>query len=568
MLRALRIKDLAIIDELNLEFTEGFAVFSGETGAGKSIIVDALDLITGGRGSSDIVRDGCEETIIEGIFDSINKDLHKEKLRKYGIEDNGNELLVRRSISRSGRNRLYINGSLSTLSVLNDICSELIDIHGQHEHQTLSRKESHCGYLDAFGKLTELRGRVADRYRVLDDLQGRLNKLKEEISRKKEKEDLIRFQLSEIKGASLKTGEDVELEGERVILSNSQNLSALSHDAYSILYENDESVITLLSKAEHLLSEIAGIDPGMSDAADMVTTSKVNLKDASDILRRFMDRIRHDPERLESVNERIYYLDKLKKKYARTIEDILLLQEILENDLTSIGSLDHDLSVLKEEIEKSLKDVRMLADELSESRRRAAVRFENEVMSELSKLSMNNIKFVVNFESVPLSQDGVDAVEFLIANMNEEPKQLTRVASGGELSRILLAIKSRLNSIDSVPTLIFDEVDAGIGGRVAEEVGRRLKSLSQDNQLFCVTHLPQIAALADSHYHVEKVVTGDRVVTRVRQLDRKERIEEISRMLGGSDRTKTAFRYAEEMLDRVADSKEQETAKNKRCSQH
>jgi len=568
MLRALRIKDLAIIDELNLEFTEGFAVFSGETGAGKSIIVDALDLITGGRGSSDIVRDGCEETVVEGIFDSINKDLHKEKLRKYGIENNGNELLVRRSISRSGRNRLYINGSLSTLSVLNDICSELIDIHGQHEHQTLLRKESHCGYLDAFGKLTELRGRVADRYRVLDDLQGRLNKLKEEISRKKEKEDLIRFQMSEIKGASLKTGEDVELEGERVILSNSQNLSALSHDAYSILYENDESVITLLSKAEHLLSEIAGIDPGMSDAADMVTTSKVNLKDASDILRRFMDRIRHDPERLESVNERIYYLDKLKKKYARTIEDILLLQEILENDLTSIGSLDHDLSVLKEEIEKSLKDVRMLADELSESRRRAAVRFENEVMSELSKLSMNNIKFVVNFESVPLSQDGVDAVEFLIANMNEEPKQLTRVASGGELSRILLAIKSRLNSIDSVPTLIFDEVDAGIGGRVAEEVGRRLKSLSQDNQLFCVTHLPQIAALADSHYHVEKVVSDDRVVTRVRQLDRKERIEEISRMLGGSDRTKTAFRYAEEMLDRVADSKEQETAKNKRCSQH
>src|SRR3972149_6057363 len=442
MLRALRIKELAIIDELNLEFTEGFAVFTGETGAGKSIIVDALDLITGGRVSSDIVRNGCEETVIEGIFDSINKDLHKEKLRKYGLEDNGNELLVRRSISRSGRNRLFINGSLSTLSVLNDICSELIDIHGQHEHQTLLRKESHCGYLDAFGKLTELRGRVADRYVVLNELQSRLKQLSEEIRLKKEKEDLLRFQLSEINGASLKSGEDIELEGERVILSNSQNLSALSHDAYGILYGNDGSVITSLSKAENLLSEIAGIDPGMTETADMVRTSKVNLKEASDIIRRFIDRIRHDPERLESVNERIYYLDKLKKKYARTIEDILLLQEILENDLTSIGSLDHDLSVLKEEIEKSLKDVRMLADELSESRRRAAVRFENEVMSELSKLSMNNIKFVVNFESVPLSQDGVDAVEFLIANMNEEPKQLTRVASGGELSRILLAIKS------------------------------------------------------------------------------------------------------------------------------
>lgn len=568
MLRALRIKDLAIIDELNLEFTEGFAVFTGETGAGKSIIVDALDLITGGRGSSDIVRDGCEETVIEGIFESIDKGLHKEKLLKYGIDDCGNELLVRRSISRSGRNRLYINGTLSTLSVLNDICSELIDIHGQHEHQTLLKKESHCGYLDEFGKLTELRGLVASRYRILNDLQTHLSKLEEDICRKKEKEDLIRFQLSEIKSASLKQGEDIELEGERIILSNSQNLSALSHDAYSILYENDGSVITSLSKAENLLSEIAEIDPGMADAADMVRTSRVNLKEASDLIRRFMDRIRHDPERLESVNERIYLLDRLKKKYGGTIEDMLALQESLEIDLTGIGSLDHDVSVLREEIAKVLKDVRLLADELSESRRKAAGMFEREVMGELSNLSMNNTKFVVNIERVPLSHNGVDAVEFLIANMNEEPKQLTRVASGGELSRILLAIKSRLNSIDSAPTLIFDEVDAGIGGRVAEEVGRRLKSLSQDNQLFCVTHLPQIAALADSHYHVEKVVSDDRVVTRVRQLDRKERVEEISRMLGGSDKTKSAFRYAEEMMDKVADSNEQETARNKRCPQH
>ncbi len=553
MLRALRIKDLAIIDELYIEFTEGFVVFSGETGAGKSIIVDALDLLTGGRGSSDILRDGCDETVIEGIFDSINRDLHKEKLRKYGIDDNGSELLVRRTISRSGRNRLYINGHLSTLSVLNDICSELIDIHGQHEHQTLLKKESHCMYVDAFGKLTELRKRFADRYRILEDLQKQLVKLEEDICRNKEKEDLIRFQLSEIKEASLKAGEDTDLESERIILVNSQNLSQLSHDAYSILYENDESVITLLKRAEHLLLEIAGIDPGMNEAADLLITSRVNLKEVSDNLRRFMDRIKHDPERLERVNERIYLLDKLKKKYVRTLEDIIALQEILNNDLTRIESMDHDVSVKKEEIQKLHKEVLILANELSESRKKAAARFEKEVMSELSRLSMDNTKFMVNFESVQLSHDGVDTVEFLIANINEEPKQLTRVASGGELSRILLAIKSRLNSMDSVPTLIFDEVDAGIGGRVAEEVGILLKSLSKDNQLFCVTHLPQIAAIADSHYHVGKVVIDGRVVTRVKRLDRKERIDEISRMLGGSDQTITALRYAEEMLDRVAD---------------
>src|SRR3989337_1330953 len=568
MLRALRIKDLAIIDELNLEFTEGFAVFTGETGAGKSIIVDALDLITGGRGSSDIVRDGCEETVVEGIFDRIDKIGLHNKLSRYGIETDSDELMIRRSINRSGRNRLYINGVLSTISALNDISSRLIDIHGQHEHQTLLRKESHCEYLDAFGKLSDIKNMVAGKYQIINELQIRLNKIEENVRGKKEREELLQFQLSEIKGASIRAGEDRELVEERNILSNSQNLSALSHDAYSILYENDGSVITSLSKAENLLSEIAGIDPGMTDAAEMVRTSRVNLKEASDIIRRFIDRIRHDPERLESVNERIYLLDRLKKKYGGTIEDILALQESLEKDLTGIESLEQDVSVLRNEIDKVVKGVRWLADELAESRRKAAGRFEAEVMSELSNLSMDNTRFVVNIERVPLSQDGVDAVEFLIANMNEEPKQLTRVASGGELSRILLAIKSRLNSIDSAPTLIFDEVDAGIGGRVAEEVGRRLRSLSQDNQLFCVTHLPQIAALADSHYHVEKVVSDDRVVTRVRQLGRKERVEEISRMLGGSDKTKTAFRYAEEMMDKVADSNEKETAKDKRCPQH
>ncbi len=566
MLTALRIKDLAIIDELNLEFTEGFSVFTGETGAGKSIIVDALDLITGGRGSSDIIRDGCDETIIEGIFNGINPD--SGKLERYGIENTPGELLVRRCISRSGRNRLYINGVQSTLAVLSDLCGDLIDIHGQHEHQTLLKRESHCGYLDAFGKLTELRGMVAARYRILDNLQSRLRMLEEDISRKKEKEELIRFQISEIKSASLKRGEDIDLASERVILSNSQNLSALSHDAYSVLYEDDRSVLSSLARVEYLLSEIAGIDAGMADTPEMVRTSMVSLKEVSDIIRRFRDSISHDPERLESVNERMHLLDKLKKKYGPAVEDILVLQEKLERELTDIGSHDHEVSMIRNEIDKADGEVRILAGQLSEMRRESAVRFEREVMSELSNLSMDNTKFVANIEVAPISENGIDAVEFLIANMNEEPRQLTKVASGGELSRILLAIKSRLNAIDSLPTLIFDEVDAGIGGRVAEEVGRRLKSLSQNNQLFCVTHLPQIAALADSHYYVEKVVSGDRVVTRVRQLDRKERIAELSRMLGGSDKTKTAFRYAEEMIDSITDGNENDQPIKKRCSQH
>ncbi|MEK6583655.1 MAG: DNA repair protein RecN, partial [Nitrospirota bacterium] len=552
MLRALRIKDLAIIDELNLEFIEGFAVFTGETGAGKSIIVDALDLITGGRGSSDIIRDGCEETVVEGIFDRIDKIGLHNKLSRYGIETDSDELIIRRSINRNGRNRLYINGALSTISVLNDISSRLIDIHGQHEHQTLLRKESHCEYLDAFGKLSDMKNMVARKYQIINDLQIRLNKIEENVRGKKEKEELLQFQLSEIKGASIRAGEDRELVEERNILSNSQNLSALSHEAYSILYENDESVISSLGKVEDLLTGIAGIDEKMGEAADMTRTSSVSLKEVSDIIRRFKDNIRYDPERLESVTGRIYLLDRLKKKYGMTIEDILACQERVEKDLESIGYSDQEAQAIREEMEKVLNDAGLLATELSDCRRGAALRFEKEIWDELSHLSMDNTKFVINIESVPLSQNGIDSVEFMIANMNEEPRQLARVASGGELSRIVLAIKSRLSSMDSGSTLIFDEVDAGIGGGVAEEVGIRLKSLSHDNQVFCVTHLPQIAAMADSHFYVEKVVSGDRVVTKVKKLDRQERVEEISRMLGGRDMTKTAMKYAAEMIERTA----------------
>lgn len=552
MLRALRIKDLAIIDELNLEFIEGFAVFTGETGAGKSIIVDALDLITGGRGSSDIVRDGCEETVVEGIFDRIDKIGLHNKLSRYGIETDSDELIIRRSINRNGRNRLYINGVLSTISALNDISSRLIDIHGQHEHQTLLRKESHCEYLDAFGKLSDMKNMVAGKYQIINELQLRLNKIEENVRGKKEKEELLQFQLSEIKGASIRAGEDRELVEERNILSNSQNLSALSHEAYSILYENDESVISSLGKVEDLLTEIAGIDEKMGEAADMTRTSSVSLKEVSDIIRRFKDNIRYDPERLESVTGRIYLLDRLKKKYGMTIEDILACQERVEKDLESIGYSDQEVQAIREEMEKVLNDTVSLATELSDCRRGAALRFEKEIWDELSHLSMDNTKFVINIESVPLSQNGIDSVEFMIANMNEEPRQLARVASGGELSRIVLAIKSRLSSMDSGSTLIFDEVDAGIGGGVAEEVGMRLKYLSHDNQVFCVTHLPQIAAMADSHFYVEKVVSGDRVVTKVKKLDRQERVEEISRMLGGREMTKTAMKYAAEMIERTA----------------
>ncbi len=548
MLRGLRVKDFAIINEMNLEFREGFTVFTGETGAGKSILVDAIGLIIGGRAATDVVRDGSDEAVIEAIFEDIKDDGLLEKIGRYGIDPGGDEVLIRRNISANGKNRIYINGTLSTLSMLEDICSGFVDIHGQHEHQNLLKKEMHIGYLDAYGRLSNLKNRVREKYHYLHQLRGRLNRLEEDSKAKRDKEELSRYQLTEIKGAGLKAGEDRELALEREIMSHSKRLSALSDEAYCLIYGNDGAILSELSKLEGNLTEISEIDPKMNDTAELVSSSKVNLREASDRIRRFRDEIRYDPARLEEIEERLHLIEKLKKKYGPTIEDILACQLKVEKELADREHSDQDIKALQKEIDRILTEIETEASELSKLRENASGELEREVMQELSLLQMENTKFVVSIDRVPLSQNGFDSVEFLIANVNEEPRALARVASGGELSRLMLAIKSRLSSVDSVGTMIFDEVDAGIGGRVAEEVGRRLKSLARDHQVCCVTHLPQIAAMADTHYCVEKILVDKRVATRIKRLDDQGRVEEISRMLGGKDKTKTALKYAEEMV--------------------
>lgn len=548
MLRTLRVKDFAIIDELNLEFQNGFTVFTGETGAGKSILVDAIGLITGGRASTDAVRDGSDEAVVEAIFEDIKDPVLIEKMKGYGICTNSDEILIRRNINRNGKSRIYINGVLSTLSMLEDICSGLVDIHGQHEHQHLLKREMHLEYLDAFGRLSGLKNRVRESYQYLNQIKNRLNKMEEDLREKREKTELYRYQLTEIKGAGLKVGEDGELPLERDILSNSKRLSMLSEDAYCLLYENDTSILSGLGKIEEILKEISRIDPEMSETAEMVRSSTINIREASEGVRRFRDNIRYDPERLEKIEERLYLIERLKKKYGHSVEEIIDYQSRIEKELQDMEYSDQDIKALREEIDRVSKEIEAEAIELSKLRKDASREIEKEVMCELSLLQMENTRFVVSIDRGTLSQNGFDSVEFLIANMNEEPRPLARVASGGELSRLMLAIKCRLSSVDSIETMIFDEVDTGIGGRVAEEVGRRLKYLSKDHQVCCVTHLAQIAALADTHYCIEKIISGDRVIARVRKLDEKGRIEEISRMLGGKETTRTAIKYAEEMI--------------------
>lgn len=555
MLRCLRVKDFAIIDEAGIDFTDGFTVFTGETGAGKSILIDAISLITGGRASSDDVRDGKEEAVIEAVFDLDMKYVpafpaFKNKMDKYGIPEDSDEILIRRNISRNGKSRVYINGVLSTLLILDDISNSLVDIHGQHEHQSLLKKELHLEFLDLFGKLSVPKQIVRERYQHLLHIRKNLEKLEEDIRRKREKEELTRFQYSEINNAGLRIDEDAELAIEKNILINSKRLSTLSDESYQLLYESDESVLSLLNKVENNINEIAGIDQSASDAKDLVSSSRINLKETAEFLRTFRENLVYDPSRLEMIEERIYLIDRLKKKYGASIAEILTFQDKLNSDLELLDSSNNELDLLKDEIEHVTKDVEEKADELSVLRREAKDLLESAVMKELSQLQMGRTKFVVDIKGTPLSYDGFDSVEFLIANFNEEPKPLVKVISGGELSRLMLALKSCLSSIDTVHTLLFDEVDTGIGGRAAEEVARKLKFLSKDHQVCCVTHLPQIAAIADTHYSVEKVLENNRVVTRIKRLNDAERVAEIGRMLGGTGDTSTALRYAKELINR------------------
>ncbi|MBI5407473.1 MAG: DNA repair protein RecN [Nitrospirae bacterium] len=548
MLKALRIKDFAIIDEMSLEFEKGFTVFTGETGAGKSILVDAIGTMIGGRAAAEVVRYGSDEAVVEAIFEEVTDARLLEKMAQYGIPAGGNEILIRRNISKGGKSRIYINGALTTLSMLEEICSGLVNIHGQHDQQNLLKKERHIEYLDAFGGLSGQRDRIRERYWYLNQLRARLDDLEAGVRGRKEKEELFRYQLAEIRGAGLKPDEDKGLTREREILGNAKRLSALSNEAYSLLYEDDRAILSGLGKIEETFAEISKIDARMGEGLELVRSSKAALRETAESMRRFRDEVRHDPERLEKIEERLYLIERLKKKYGPSIEEILTYQSKIEKELTGLEYSDQDIKALRGEIEEVSAKTTQEAAELSKLREKSLKTLEREIAQELALLQMENMKFSVGIERVPLSQNGIDSVEFLIANVGEEPRPLAKIASGGELSRLMLAIKSRLSAVDSVQTLIFDEVDTGIGGRVAEEVGRRLKQLAGDHQVCCVTHLPQIAAMAGTHYSVEKVMTDNRVTTGIRRLDGQGRIQEVGRMLGGKDKTKGALRYAEEML--------------------
>lgn len=554
MLKELSIRDFAIIDSLHITFGHGLNVLTGETGAGKSILVDAIGLILGERASSDVIRKGAKESIIEVIFESDSNRI--PSLKDLGIEED-EEIILRRIIGPSSKSRAFINESPVTLSTLSEIGRTFLDIHGQHEHQSLLSEVKQMNFLDSFGNLKEERDRVGKLYFTLKSLIEELATLESDERDRAHKEDLLKFQKAEIEGAGLKIGEDQELEQKRIILSSSGKLLSLAGQAYEKIYSGDRSVLENLSDSLNSLKEMNMIDPAFTEALERLEGSLLQIEDVANTLRDYMMRIEHDPKRLEEIEERLDQISRLKKKYGPTINEILEFGKKVKAELERMEGRDERIKEIKKEIEVNREELTKEAKRLSEKRRKVAREIEKRIAEELSQLGMGALNFLVRLykeagtdtvDGYRVYSNGIDRIEFLISNPGEDPRPLAKIASGGELSRVMLSLKTMLAGVDDTPTLIFDEVDAGIGGKTADFVGRRLKLISKDRQVLCITHLPQIASLADKHFLVEKKIESGRTVARIKTLERKERIEEIARMLGGKTVTGTSIKYAEEMV--------------------
>ncbi|MEK6684549.1 MAG: DNA repair protein RecN [Nitrospirota bacterium] len=555
MLRELRIQNFAIIDRLEIQFHEQLNVLTGETGSGKSILVDAVDLLLGGRASSEQIRTGCDEAVLEAAFQISADGLIAEQLNEMDLPvGKGEDLVIRRVLTRTGKSRAQINGRLVTLGQLQRLGNLLVDIHGQHEHQSLLNPEQQLYLLDAFGKLLPLRENCHRHSLAFQTVRDELAELTSRERDRFQREDLLKFQVQEIGSAQLSPGEDVRLEQERSLLSNAERLAVLADEAYQCLYNADGAIVGQLARVESLLIELVRTDDRMKDLAETCSGAAAQLQDLSGRLRDYKEGIEHDPKRLEQIEDRLHWIASLKKKYSSALEDILAFHRKAQDDLAILATRDERLKTLQAAREEGRLKYADLAKRLTKERMRAARSLEKKVENELAQLKMGRTTFEIRIESREgmddLGPTGVDAIEFLIApNPGEAPKPLARIASGGELSRIMLSLKSILAAVDRVPTLIFDEVDAGIGGGVAEVVGQRLKNLARHRQVLCVTHLAQIASQAAAHFTVEKGLSDGRTVTKVRQLEKDNRVEEIARMLGGRELTPTAFKHAREMLD-------------------
>lgn len=548
MLTDLSITNIAIIDNLHLALRPGLTVLTGETGAGKSIIIDAVGLIMGGRASVDLIRSGVDDATVEAIFDISERPEVQQALAGAGLEA-GTELLIKRSISRSGKNRIFINGSMATLALLTDIASRLINIYGQHESQTLLRADNQLALLDAFAGTTTLRDEFAGIFKEHAGICDRLDNLDAQEREVERKLDLLSFQSGEIAAATLKPGEEEELEEQRQILASAGKLSSVSSDAFEVLYGGDGAILGQLRRISASIRDIAGIDHGLVDLATALEEAYLQLEDAAISLRDYTTRVESDPAALQQADDRLDQIGRLKRKYGATTEDVLAFKQQIDTELEELRGREHDRQKLELERDRLMEQLRETGAELTTQRTKHAARLKLALESEAHQLAMKGaiVEPALDALQEPRSA-GFERVEFLFSpNPGEPPRPLAKIASGGELSRLMLAFKQVLPEGD-VPTLVFDEVDTGISGATSELVGKKLKNVAARQQVLCITHLPQVASFADQHLRVEKQVRDGRTTTGIALLEDTERTREIARMLAGEKITDSALAHAAEML--------------------
>ncbi len=561
MLAELRIRNFAIIEEAAISFGAGLNVLSGETGAGKTIIMNALALLLGGRASPDVVRVDQKEALVEAMFE-LDGEAPPPELAQLCAEG-GRELLIRRSIGEGGRSRATINDELATVAKLARIGAALVQIYGQHEQQALLRIEAHLPILDGYAGLEAMLATYREAYDRADEIRVRLADLERRERERSQLLELARFQLAELERAGLAPGEDEELAAARTILVNAARLSKAAAEAFELLY-GDGAALDAAGRAANRLNEPAALDPALAQPLEMIAAARANLEEAAHSLRGYADRIEADPARLEQVETRIQELQRIKRKYGGSIESALAALDNARAEISELESIGESKSALDREMAHARARVAELGRELSSRRNQAARELKRRMEVELKSLGMRNAVFEARIAELPqsdatlIAEDramgaaGCDTVEFYFSpNLGQPPMALARIASGGELSRVMLALKRLEAQRRGVATIIFDEVDAGIGGAVAEVVGRKLKELARYHQVLCITHLPQIAAFADRHFVVEKIQRRGATHSRVAALDRSQRAGELARMIGGAEVTDTLLRAAKELLTRA-----------------
>lgn len=551
MLQELSIKDFAIIDEIQISFQPKMTVLTGETGAGKSIIIDALGLLAGGRGSTEFIRKGEKKAVIQGLFTLPREANTYNILEEYGIDSEDGQIILQRNLYRGGRNICRINGMMVNLATLRKVGETLIDIHGQNEHQELMKPENHIDLLDEYDKKTsELRNQYQVVYQNYRKLKLSMEKKEADEKAWAQRLDMLNFQVKEIGEAGLKINEEDELVEEKNKLDNFQAIHDALELSYQILSGEKIDVVGNLGNAMNELSDVSDLSENLQEINTKISDAFYSLEDVARDISDELDSMEWNGERLNEIEERLELIHQLKRKYGDTIEDILHYHSRIVKELREMENAEQNSEKQERQLSEALEKVKELAIKLSKQRKKSAKKLEKMIHKQLSALYMDKAVFEVKFlNNSKLYSKGIDKVEFYIqTNPGEEMGPLAKIASGGELSRIMLALKTIFSQKMGVTSIIFDEVDTGVSGRVAQAIAEKISQISNNSQVLCITHLPQVAAIADNHYYISKSVNDGRTETSLEELDEKQKIREIARMLSGSEITELTLKHAEELI--------------------